>query len=100
MVLVAPGSPLTPAPGARPPPPRPPPPPPPPTPPPPRPKAPIQSYSTQTPPRNGDPTRLRRAVAAAAGGDGAREATTGPGPTRTRGDTLATARLRRNRPLT
>jgi hypothetical protein len=44
--------------------------------------------------------RPRQAVAAAAGEDGAREARTGPKPTRTRCDTFATARLRRGRPLT
>jgi hypothetical protein len=39
--------------------------------------------------------RPRQAAAAAAGGDGAREARTGPRLTRTRCDTPATARLRR-----
>jgi hypothetical protein len=42
----------------------------------------------------------RQAAAAAAGGDWAWEARTGPRPTQTCSDTPATARLRRGRPLT
>jgi hypothetical protein len=44
--------------------------------------------------------RPRQAAAAAAGGDGAREARTGPRQSQTCCDTPATARLRRGRPLT
>jgi len=74
----------------------------------------IWSYSAQTPPINGNPTpfgvvklhpemgtqtRLGSS-AAAAGGDGAREARTGSRLTLTRCDTPVTTRLRRGRPLT
>jgi hypothetical protein len=43
--------------------------------------------------------RPRQAAAAAAGGDGAREARTGPRLTQTRCDTPATVSLRRDSPL-
>ena len=49
---------------------------------------------------NCTPSRPAGRRAASAGGDGSRDARTGPGPTRTRCDTPPTARLRRGRPLT
>jgi hypothetical protein len=82
MVLASPGPLLTPPPSS------------------PPPKTPIRSYSDQTPPRMGTRPRPRQVAAAAAGGDGARETTTGPRLTRTCCDTPATARLCRGRPLT
>jgi hypothetical protein len=64
----------------------------------------LRPLSCPTPPKlhpaMGTRPRPRQAAAAAAGGDGAREARTGPRQTRTRCNTPATARLRRGRPLT
>ena len=63
------------------------------------PKTPFRSYSAITPPRYGNPTLPPQAAAAAASGDGAWEARTGPRQTQTCRDTPATARLCRGRPL-
>jgi hypothetical protein len=83
MVLASPGPLLTPPPSS----------------PPPEDPYPVLLRPNSTPNGNHRP-RPRQVAAAAAGGDGARETTTGPRLTRTCCDTPATARLCRGRPLT
>ncbi len=62
------------------------------------PRRPLSSPTlTQLHPTMGTRPLPRQAVAAAAGGDGAWNARTGPRPTQTCSDTPATARLRRDR---
>ncbi len=82
MVLASPGPLLTPPPSSFP------------------PKTPFRSYPTQLHPAMGTRPLPRQTAMAAAGGDGAWEARTGPRQTQMCSDTPVTARLSRDRPLT